>query len=157
NLNGCLSNTLDSVMITIVSRPDPNDTVTAVAYCSDSTSGEISGVCASCGVFNEENAIDGNDNTYSTLQTTLGLLGTEVHQNFFFANAGTAGHIITLVLEDPNGLLSATVGGNLSVSTYQGTTSNNDDITIGSGTLDAISGTNKFLVEFTAGSDFDRV
>src|SRR5690606_16299005 len=74
-----------------------------------------------------------------------------------FPNTGVSGNIISLVVEDPAGLLALTLGGNLQIETFLGSTSNNDEFTVTSGMLGVLGGTGKYLIEFTANSDFDRI
>lgn len=156
NLGGCTSQFLDSVQITvttnIIDDPEP-----VMGGCADSTTTAGSGLCIACNVVNAPYAVDGNVSTYSELQTTVGLLGADVSQMLYFAQGGTAGDSISVIMEDPVGLLSLTLGGNLVVETYNNGVSNGDAFTVGGSVLSLISGSNKVVMKFPASADFDAV
>ena len=157
NLSGCLSDNIASIQLQVAPGPGADPLQDTTSICSDSTSTNGSGLCVGCGVFNAQNAVDGNTSTYSTLQTTIGLLGADVSQTFVYNQQGEAGNTVSMIVEDPTGLLALTVGGNIQVETMMGATSNNDAITINSGVLSVLPGSNKYNLEFPAGGSFDRV
>lgn len=116
-------------------------------------------LCIGCSVNNAAGAIDNDRNTFSQLNTTVGLVGAYVGQTLRFAATGHAADSVVVELGTPGTLLDATVLSNISIATYNGATYNNDRFNVNSSLLhiDLISGTSRFRVAFAATADFDRV
>jgi gliding motility-associated-like protein len=116
-------------------------------------------LCIGCSVNNASGAVDNDRNTFSQLNTTVGLVGAYVGQTLRFAATGHAADSVVVELGTPGTLLDATVLSNISIATYNGTTYNNDRFNVNGALLHItlLNGTNRFRVAFTATADFDRV
>jgi hypothetical protein len=130
----------------------------AVVYGSSQTSG-TGGLCIGCSISNAFRAADGDLNTYSTLNLTVGTLGAYVYQNISFASPGNPGDYVGLVIEDNDlGILNATLLGGLSLSTSLGGVSNNDAQGSSGISISLLAGSStKYYIEFPAVSSFDQV
>lgn len=114
------------------------------------------------GVQNPGNAIDGNINTYSTLNAGVGLAGAYAEQTIIFQNQSVQGDSVRVTLSLPPSLLTATVLANISISSFNGNTSNNDTQTFNSSLIHlqllGLDGTNqKVTITYAPPSVFDRV
>jgi gliding motility-associated-like protein len=112
------------------------------------------------GVVNPLNAIDGNPATAATLNAGVGLTGAVAQETAIFSNVSTIGDSVRLTISLPQALIDAGVTSNISVTTYNGNTSNNDTQTLSSGLLTLRildSGTGLRTVTFAPTSTFDRV
>ena len=112
------------------------------------------------GVVNPQNAIDGNPATAATLNAGVGLVGAAATETAIFSNVSTVGDSARLHISVPQALIDAGVTSNVSVTTFNGNTSNNDTQTLSGGLLtlrilDAASGLR--TVTFAPTSTFDRV
>ncbi|OKS86593.1 gliding motility-associated C-terminal domain-containing protein [Mucilaginibacter polytrichastri] len=112
------------------------------------------------GVVNPQNAIDGNPATASTLNAGVGLVGAYAQQTIIFSNTSTLGDSVRLTVAIPQALLDAGVLNNISVTTYNGNTSNNDAQTLSSSLLTVRvldPATNIRTFTYAPTSVFDRV
>ncbi|NCD72142.1 gliding motility-associated C-terminal domain-containing protein [Mucilaginibacter agri] len=112
------------------------------------------------GVQNPQNAIDGNPSTAATLNAGVGLVGAAAQETAIFSNVSTVGDSVRLTISLPQALIDAGVTSNISVTTFNGNTSNNDTQTLSGGLLtlrllDAATG--RQTVTFAPTSTFDRV
>ncbi len=117
---GCTSPAATKVTVNV----QTSDSISC-GFATTQTSPIISGVCLLCTVSNGALAVDGNPSTASTITSTVGALGY-VGQLLGFPNTYPAGDSIVLELAIPGQLVSATLLSGIQVTTYQGTTSNND-------------------------------
>ncbi|WCT10241.1 gliding motility-associated C-terminal domain-containing protein [Mucilaginibacter jinjuensis] len=116
-------------------------------------------VCIGCSVNNAAGAVDNDRNTFSQLNTTVGLVGAYVGQTLRFAATGHAADSVVVELGIPGSLANISVLSNISIATYNGTTYNNDRFNVNGALLHItlLNGTNLFRVAFAATADFDRV
>ncbi|AMR30558.1 hypothetical protein A0256_03525 [Mucilaginibacter sp. PAMC 26640] len=116
-------------------------------------------LCVLCGINNAAGSVDGNRDSFSQLNTPVGLLGGYSEQTLRFAGTGRAGDSVIVELGVPGTLASVSALSQISLSTYNGATFNNDSFALNGSLLNisAISGTNRFRVAFKATADFDRV
>lgn len=148
---GCTSSARALATATVV-----NDVVCGYAT-SQQTVG--SGICALCSVTNGDNAVGSNLTDYATINTTLGVGG--YGQLLKFGNTFYPGDSISLLLEVPGQLISATLLGGIGVETYSGNNPNGDliilDSTIAHLQLLGTGGTNLFRVTLPTTKSFDGV
>jgi gliding motility-associated-like protein len=114
------------------------------------------------GVANPQLAIDGNINTASTLNAGVSAVGAFAQQTIIYNNPSVIGDSIRLTLSVPAALLTAGVLSNISVATYNGNTSNNDQVAISAPLLtirllDLTNNRQRFVVTFVPAKVFDRV
>ncbi|CAH0149899.1 T9SS type A sorting domain-containing protein [Chryseobacterium sp. Bi04] len=127
-------------------------------YASSQTN-SVTGLCIGCGVVNPLNAIGSNENDYSTLQVSIGLLA-RTEQTLIFATSNIANNTNKLVIGiGSNGTpLSAQVLGGVSIETFNGDVSNNDYQNINNDVLQLGSADpSKGEIELTMNIPFDRV
>ncbi|MDN5284713.1 MAG: gliding motility-associated C-terminal protein [Mucilaginibacter sp.] len=124
----------------------------------DQTS-SVNGVCLLCGISNAGGAVDNNRNTFSQIHVPIALLGGTGQQTLRFANAGIVGDSIIVELGIPGSLADVGVLSQIQLSTYSGTTFNNDILSVNGSLLNItlLNGTNRFRVAFKATHNFDRV
>ncbi|PTQ99530.1 gliding motility-associated-like protein [Mucilaginibacter yixingensis] len=133
---------------------------TAVDELHGISSGLLSLGASVGGVVNPQQAIDGNVNTASTLNAGIAAVGAYAQQTIIFQNQSVVGDSVRLYFSLPSSLITLGVTANISVSTYNGNTSNNDTQTFNSSLislrlLDAAS--SKYSVTFAPSAVFDRV
>lgn len=95
-------------------------------YASSQTN-QVHGICLGCGVLNPQNAVGSNENNYSILQVSVGLLA-RTEQTLIFPTTNITNNTNKLVLAiGSNGTpLSAQLLGGVSIETFNGDVSNND-------------------------------
>jgi gliding motility-associated-like protein len=123
-------------------------------YSSNQDSGS-SGVCLICNVADGANAADGNLQTYSTINVSLGALA-ETHQSLIFPAMVPANTPVTIKLGTGDNLLDATVLGGILFQGYNGNTPIGLPVTAAT-LLSAASGNNQSLVTFAPNLAYDRV
>ncbi|WP_074241798.1 Ig-like domain-containing protein [Chitinophaga niabensis] len=122
----------------------------------------ITGVCLGCNVQDPANAVDGNPNTSSLLNMTVGALGG-VSQLIHFPGTYQAGDSIALDLEVPNQLFNAQLLAGINVQTYNGSTPNADAITLDNNAVRlqalglGVGTTGKFRITIPVNNTFDGV
>ncbi|WP_343304611.1 gliding motility-associated C-terminal domain-containing protein [Chitinophaga niabensis] len=122
----------------------------------------ITGVCLGCNVQDPANAVDGNPNTSSLLNMTVGALGG-VSQLIHFPGTYQAGDSIALDLEVPNQLFNGQLLAGINVQTYNGSTPNADAITLDNNAVRlqalglGVGTTGKFRITIPANNTFDGV
>ncbi|MGV3767462.1 MAG: gliding motility-associated C-terminal domain-containing protein [Chitinophagaceae bacterium] len=96
-------------------------------------SAEVNGttgvVTVGAGVLNPERAIDNNKNSYALLSLPVGIAG-EVFQRVSFAGLSAAGDTVELGISSQASLLALSALGSLEITTYNGTSSNNDAVSL---------------------------
>jgi hypothetical protein len=112
--------------------------------------------CVLCSVQNPANAVGSNENDYSTLSITAGLLGGKVEQTLYFPAAVDSSFLV-LGVGSSGGLLSLNLLGGVTVETFLGSVSNNDAKVIDSTALHLLSDTTKATVVLFKTKAFDRV
>ncbi|TWR24504.1 gliding motility-associated C-terminal domain-containing protein [Mucilaginibacter achroorhodeus] len=114
------------------------------------------------GVANPQNAIDGNINTASTLNAGIAAVGAYAQQTVIYERLSTIGDSVRLTMALPPALIDAGVLANISISTYNGNTYNNDAVVFNSALinlrlLDLVNGRRRFTVTYAPAKAFDRV
>lgn len=114
------------------------------------------------GVNNPQQAIDGNINTASTLNAGVGLVGAYAQQTVIFQNPSVQGDSVKITMSLPQALIDAGVLANISVSSFNGNTANNDTQTLSGGLLtlrllDLTAGRRKVVYTYAPNAVFDRV
>nr|WP_315030895.1 T9SS type A sorting domain-containing protein [uncultured Chryseobacterium sp.] len=127
-------------------------------YASSQTN-QVVGVCLGCAVLNPLNAVGSNENDYSTLQVSVGLLArTEQTLIFSATNIASGTNKLVIGLGSDDVKLSAKLISGISIETFIGDVSNNDYQNLNN---DAIqlggSEPNKQELELTMNKPFDRV
>lgn len=150
---GCISAGSTKVTVNV----QGSDSISC-GFATTQTSPIISGICLLCTVSNGTLAVDGNPSTASTITSTVGALGY-VGQLLGFPNTYPAGDSIVLELAIPGQLVSATLLGGIQVTTYQGTTSNNDALGLNSSLvrLQLLGGGSQFRVVIPTTHAFNGV
>lgn len=125
-------------------------------YASAQQSG-TSGACLVCSVDNPANAADGNIETFSTLNVSLGALA-QTYQELIFPVSGNvaANTPVTIKLGTGNNLLDATVLGGILLQAYNGTTPIGQPVAA-STLASAASGNNQVEIALTPTQVYDRV
>jgi len=114
------------------------------------------------GVVNPERAIDGDINTASTLNAGVAVLGSFAQQTVIYSSPSVIGDSVSVTISLTPALISAGVFQNISLSTFNGNTDNNDTKTLSSSLLtvsllDLAGGFQKVKVTFVPTKVFDRV
>ena len=120
---------------------------------------QVYGVCLGCGVLNPLNALGSNEDDYSTIQVSVGLLA-RTEQTLIFPSSNISNNTNKLVIGiGSNGTpLSAQVLGGVSIETFNGDVSNNDYQTLSNNILQLGAGDpSKGDIELTMNIPFDRV
>jgi gliding motility-associated-like protein len=156
NTTGCSAPSRVQVTIAVSGGAGPNPVPCESATAS--TEGVV-GAALLAGVFNPELAIDNNTTTGSSLVMPVGLLGASVFQRLSFTSLSNVGDTVRVLLRAPGKLLSASVLGNITVSTYNNGTSNNDGLALNSALIrvELLSGNNAALVSFVPAQQFNRI
>ncbi|WPQ64056.1 gliding motility-associated C-terminal domain-containing protein [Chitinophaga sancti] len=116
-------------------------------------------ICVLCSVQDAANTTDADIDNYSLLSVPLAAGSGSVQQSLIFPGAAAAGDSVRLVLELPAQALDASLLGAIEISSYNGSTANNDALLLNSSNLHVslLSGSNKFTVAFAPGAAYDRV
>jgi gliding motility-associated-like protein len=132
---------------------------TSCDFASSQTNSNSGVLCVLCGVTNPNNAVDADTTTYSELDLPVALLGAYQSQNLIFSDPGIAGDTVTIRLRIPAALLSATVLGNIQITSYNGATANSDAVTLNSSTvrIQVLSSSNDVLVKFVPNAVYNAV
>jgi gliding motility-associated-like protein len=150
-------NFLKSLVLTLLTVTTAVSTYAQPAGYADQQSNSTSGLCLQCTVDNPNNAVDGNEDTFSLLNVPLGLAEASILQNLLFPFLGEQGDEIAVLLGttdvfDANALASVTIyTSNFGVP-------NNDEsqIDLGSVGVDPDDAA-KFTFRFNAQFDFNAV
>ncbi|MDR2235955.1 MAG: T9SS type A sorting domain-containing protein [Chryseobacterium sp.] len=127
-------------------------------YASSQTN-QVVGICLGCGVLNPQNAVGSNEDDYSTIQVSVGLLA-RTEQVLLFPNTNIANNTNKLVIGIGTDLtmLSAQLISGISIETFNGDVSNNDYQNLNNNAI-KLGGTDpsKAEIELTMNKPFDRV
>jgi len=118
-----------------------------------------SGVVLLARVDNAPLAIDGDQQTGSTLVMPVGLLGSSVFQQVNFTGLSNVGDTVRIRLSTNGQLLSAGVLSSINVTTFQGTTTNGDALAINNNLLNLqlLSNGTEAIITFVPAARFDGV
>lgn len=157
NTSGCVSASRVQVTITVdgggSSNPVPCEA--PVSQTSD-----VVGVALLSGVFNPNLAIDNDTQTASSLVMPVGALGAYAYQTVKFASLSSVGDTVRMLVSTPGKLLSLGLLNGAQVTTYNGTTSNNDTKLLNNTTLlnvQLLSGDSQALITFVPTATFDGI
>lgn len=119
----------------------------------------VDGIALLADVFNPGLAIDDDTKTGSSLVLPVGLLGGSVYQKVGFNGLSTVGDTVRIKLTAPGKLLSLGVLGGITLTTYNGATSNNDELLLNNAliNLELLSGNTEALISFVPTKTFDQV
>lgn len=127
-------------------------------YASGQTN-QVVGVCLGCGVLNPQNAVGSNEDDYSTLQVSVGLLA-RTEQVLLFPSTNIASNTNKLVIGIGSDLtmLSAQLISGISIETFNGDVSNNDYQNLNNNAI-KLGGTDpsKGEIELTMNKPYDRI
>ncbi|WP_184544605.1 gliding motility-associated C-terminal domain-containing protein [Mucilaginibacter sp. FT3.2] len=126
-------------------------------FATTQNSGASSLLCLGCTVTNPANAVDGNLQTASTLNVTVGLLAA-TYQEMIFPGASkvAAGTPVTIKLGTGDNLLNLTVLGAISIQPYNGSAPAGAAVTAAT-LLTAVSNNNQVELIVTPNQVFDRI
>jgi len=149
-------NLLKSLVLTLLTVTTAVSTYAQPAGYADQQSNSTAGLCLLCTVDNPNNAVDGDEDTFSQLNVPLGLLEASIQQNLLFPFLGKQGDEVAVVLGTTD-VLDVNVLSNIKIYTSQGAP-NGDEMQIDLGSIgvdpdDAA----KFTFRFTAQFDFTAV
>ncbi|MWB96931.1 hypothetical protein GON26_21430, partial [Flavobacterium sp. GA093] len=117
----------------------------------------LNGLCLLCNANNPNDSVDGDSSTAAELSVPVGLINGWIQQTLRFNNPGRAGDIVEVELEKPGGLLDISALSYITLATYNGTTYNNDRVSIDNIVDIQLLGGNRFKASIVAGAAFDRV
>lgn len=114
------------------------------------------------GVVNPQNAIDGDITTAATLNAGVGLVGAYAQETAIFQQQSVQGDSVRLTFSIPQALIDAGVLANISISTFNGNTANNDTQSLNGALLsvrllDLVANRRKVVVTYAPNAVFDRV
>jgi gliding motility-associated-like protein len=155
-ITGCASSARVQQTITVLpaGTPVPVECETPVAQ----TAG-TSGIVLFARVDNPAFAIDGDQQTGSTLVMPVGALGSSVFQQVNFTGLSNVGDTVRIRLSANGQLLSAGVLSSINVTTFKGTVSNLDPLAINSNliNLQLLSNGTEAIINFVPTAQFDGV
>ncbi|MGN7989197.1 putative Ig domain-containing protein [Pedobacter sp. 22226] len=152
---GCTATSRATVTVTVV--PNGNPVVTPCGAATTTVASGVTGVALLAGVYNPTFAVDNDINTGSSLVIPVGLLGASVYHQVGFTGLSNVGDTLRVKITTPGTLLSVGVLNNLTVTTFQGTTSNNDAVSVSNPliNLQLLSGGTSAILTFVPTSRFD--
>jgi len=154
NATGCASPSRAQITITV------NGTGTPVPVLCESpvsqTSSAVGTIAVIPAVYNPTLAIDGDQQTASTLSIPGGI-NASVFQKVNFTGLSNVGDTLRIRLTSNNQLLSLSVLSNIILTTYQGTTSNNDGTALNNSliNLQLLNGGAEALINLVPTAQFD--
>jgi gliding motility-associated-like protein len=152
---GCIATSRATVTVTVIPNGTPITTPCGAA--TTTVASGVTGVALLAGVFNPTFAVDNDINTGSSLVIPVGLLGASVYHHVGFTGLSNVGDTLRVKITTPGTLLSVGVLNNLTVTTFQGTTSNNDAVSISNPliSLKLLTGGTSAILTFVPTSKFD--
>lgn len=125
----------------------------------DQTNATSGLLCVGCSINNAGGSVDNDRNTFSQLSVPVGLVNSYAQQTLRFANTGLAGDSVIVELGIPGTLASAGVLSQISISTLNGATANNDAFSVNGSLINitVLNGASRFRIAFKAQHNFDRV
>lgn len=127
-----------------------------VKYYANAQENKVYGVCVACGVVNPLNAVGSNENDYSVLQVSIGLLA-RTEQTLIFPNSVYTNKLVIGI--GSNGTpLSVQLLGGVSIETFNGDVSNNDYQNLNNNILQLGStDPSRGEIELTMNKPYDRI
>lgn len=153
--SGACTSLASSVLVTVISGPLNPGSVPCEPAISQTV--DIGGLGLGF-VSNAANAVDNDIETSSSLVIPLGV-ASYVSQKAIFNGVSLIGDKIRVKLTSPSKLLSLAVVPSITVSTYNGLTSNNDEMLLTNPllNLEILSAGGEAIIEFTPTKVFDAV
>ncbi len=125
-------------------------------YANGQSNSVTSGTCSTCGISNPDGAVDGDDNTYSTIAVNTAVSGGEAQQTYSFPlGLGQAGDTVVFLFEIPY-FPSVLDDNTLIFNSFVGGVSNAEAFTTQFKSV-APSGGGKFQLLFFPNNAFDSV
>jgi gliding motility-associated-like protein len=154
---GCTATSRATVTVTVI--PNGNPIATPCGAATTTVASGVTGIGVLAGVFNPTFAVDNDINTGSSLVIPVGLLGASVYHQVGFTGLSNIGDTLRVKITTPGTLLSVAVLPNLTVTTFQGTTSNNDAVSVSNPliSLKLLTGGTSAILTFVPTSKFDGV
>lgn len=152
--SGCAS--LNRVQVTITVNGTGTPTPIPCEVASTQING-VTGVALLAGVSNAGLAIDNDAQTASSLVMPVGALGASVYQNLYFGSLSNVGDTLKVLVSFPQSLASVAVLNNISITTYNGTNTNNDAVFLDNSLLNIrlLSGNTQALITLIPTLPFD--
>lgn len=154
----CPASARTSVVVTVV--PNGTPIATPCGAATIALADGVSGVALLAGVANPNLAIDNDIQTGSSLLMPVGALGASVFQRVGFSGGlSHVGDTLKIKLSSPAKLLSLAVLPNLSITTYNGSTSNADALVLNNPLiqLDLLGDGSSLTLSFVPTQVFDGV
>lgn len=115
------------------------------------------GLCIACGVLNPQNAVGPNENDYSTLQVSIGLLA-RTEQTLIFPTPNTNANKLVIGIGSNGTPLAVQLLGGVSIETFNGDVSNNDYQNLNNDILKlGDTDPSKGEIELTMNKPYDRI
>ncbi|RYY22965.1 MAG: hypothetical protein EOP41_06770, partial [Sphingobacteriaceae bacterium] len=150
---GCVSLSRTTVNISV----DPVFSTTC-DFTSTQTN-NVDNLCVGCAITNPENAVDVDVTNFARLNIPLGLTGGNITQRLIFADQGFAGDTIQILVRVPSSILGKQLLNGLLLTSYNGTTSNNDQTNVNTDLVgfQVLSGGDRALLKFAPRVPFNAV
>ncbi len=127
-LDGACASSRVAVHVEVITDGNPGTVPCNTA--SINVDSGVENIALLSGVFNPGLAVDDKVETGSTLAVTVGLLGGYAYQRVGFVGQSKIGDTVRVHISSPAKLLSLGVLSSVDVSTYNGSTSNSDEISV---------------------------
>ncbi len=149
---GCASSTRTAVTVNVNRDFNPGCDFANAATSS------INGICLLCAVNNPDNAVDNDTTNFANISIPVGVAG-DVTYTLTFPSIAAAGDTVKLRFATPTGLLDAAALGRLEITSFNGTTSNNDTRALNNSLVqvDLLGGANQQVVLFAPGGSYNRI
>jgi gliding motility-associated-like protein len=150
-------NFLKSLVLTLLTVTTAVSTYAQPAGYADQQSSSTAGLCLQCTVDNPNNAVDGNEDTFSYLNIPAGVAEASIQQNLQFPFLGKQSDEIAIVLGTTDAV-DISVLANVAIYTSNFGVPNNDESQIDLGSIGADpDDAAKFTYRFNAQFDFNAV
>lgn len=126
---------------------------------TNSQANGVTGLCLLCSVQDPDNSVNNtNLDDFSAFSITAGLLGVSVHQTLIFPSVSTSGcDSLVIGIGSGNTVLSAEFFGGVTIETFNGGVSNNDNRVVSTAPLRLLANNTRAEVLFHPSASFDRV
>ncbi|QPH38524.1 Ig-like domain-containing protein [Pedobacter endophyticus] len=153
---GCIGIGRAAITVTVTSGPP---VTTPCGSATTTVASGVTGIAVGAGVINPTLAVDNDTNTGSSLVIPVGALGASVYHQVGFPELSNIGDTLRVKVTVPAQLLSVALLQNLTLTTFQGSTSNNDATSISNPliTLNLLAGGSTAILTYVPTSRFDGV
>ncbi|RYY28118.1 MAG: gliding motility-associated C-terminal domain-containing protein, partial [Sphingobacteriaceae bacterium] len=119
----------------------------------------IDNLCIGCTISNAENVVDADVSNFARYTIPLGLSGGSITQRLIFADQGVVGDTVQILVHVPNAVLTAQVLNGLQLTSYNGTTSNNDQVNASTNLsgFQVLNGGDQALLKFAPQAPFNAI